>query len=633
MKEKRTEVDILRTLVKSLRSQIKLKKSGAKKNAKKKKTAENILLEATEDKEKTESPAQNLEQNQPSPNDNEAQPEDNIFGIWDEVLTKLTETLQNPTEIKSKELKEKCSKLPSFKIEELLPQIKDRINTTKQEIKTLFEQYREKKKELKTNPEIVEKIAEIYQKAKDLKRNLRKEFSREKGLYWGTYLVVEAATRQASKKKNPRFRPYNGEGHLAIQFQNGLSPDSLFKKNDLIYLEKAHASPKTKKALREYRLHFCVSRNKKEIMKAVLPLVYHREIPENGRVKWAHLIRRKVGAKYIYYVCFSVELDVASGIIEEIVKNLSGVKRGVAAVDIGWKLTENGLRAAYLVDDKGYKEELIIPKRYLERIEFADSLHSIRDRRFEEIKGITTKTLSELNVPNEIAERLKHLQKIRSRRKFLNFYKELKQSHPELNVEVNKETIEKLCPSFAQHDLLPPKITLFELIEGGKTKTETKVHTWGWWAVENHLFEMESNIRNNYKQFRNYMYECFSAKLAKQYDIVLLPEMDYSKLAQKNLPEKGVKYTTEADHLRFLCAPYVLQMKISAKTNAIKMKSAHYSRICSVCKFLNDQNVAKKPVFRCKNCNNQMDIDENSCKNILATYLSPDTGGTTNPGL
>lgn len=97
------------------------------------------------------------------------------------------------------------------------------------ELKVRVQQLRAKCRELrdaaKTHPGLIADTAEASDRRGVLQRALRNVFSRTFGLYSGTYLHIEAASRSANAGTEDPVRPrWDGSGALAIQLQGGHTP-------------------------------------------------------------------------------------------------------------------------------------------------------------------------------------------------------------------------------------------------------------------------------------------------------------------------------------------------------------------------------------------------------------------------
>lgn len=154
-----------------------------------------------------------------------------------------------------------------------------------------------------------------------LQRALRNVFSRTLGLYSGTYLHVEAAARSANAGREDPKRPIwrgvdeDGEGALAIQLQGGRTCADLFSGSDpSIGIERPMRAGQSRRmgsrTTCRYRLR---SGPCGKAVAIALPLVMHRDLPEDARVTWAKLVVSRVHEhRFDYSLQLTVESSQAS---------------------------------------------------------------------------------------------------------------------------------------------------------------------------------------------------------------------------------------------------------------------------------------------------------------------------------
>jgi predicted RNA-binding Zn-ribbon protein involved in translation (DUF1610 family) len=221
---------------------------------------------------------------------------------------------------------------------------------------------------------------------------------------WGTYLIIDkAAEQQRNGKMDPRHRPYNGEGRLAVQFQKGTTVDKLFGDDTRMQIApKLGGSPKR---------HMCkirIASNGRAPVWAEIEVFIHRPLPPDSRITWAWLQRVRRGRDYTYSLQITVEsatfLSVSTG-------------RKRVAVDLGWRVADrgaNGLRVAYWQDSNGEHGELRLDAKLLSALDYPAQLSGIETKWFEQARSELAAWLAATPHPEEHAARTANLASWRS---------------------------------------------------------------------------------------------------------------------------------------------------------------------------------------------------------------------------
>src|SRR3989304_5667793 len=145
----------------------------------------------------------------------------------------------------------------------------------------------------------------------------------DSGLYWGTYLCVEDAAQRSRRtsREAPRFRRWDGSGLLATQLQGGLAVPDLLAGTD----RRAQLVGEGKRRLLRLR----VGSTGRDPVWAAFPMVYHRDLPPEGTVKWARICCHRLGT----HTKWSAQI-VLDGLPEV---TLPSPTRGTVAIDVGWR--------------------------------------------------------------------------------------------------------------------------------------------------------------------------------------------------------------------------------------------------------------------------------------------------------
>ncbi len=263
--------------------------------------------------------------------------------------------------------------------------------TRAKELKSLLKDARAEfsaaKRSVASDPDVVAGIAAANEKAANAVKAERKVC----GVFWGTYLQVETAAQQARNGiPDPRFHRWTGDGHLAVQIQKGMPTSDVFDEDTRI---RVVAEPGRRDRVLFFRV--CSSETGKPVF-AKFRFKMHRELPP-GKVKWVHIIRRRVADHERWLVQFVVETEAVSVAVarQDCVSGPVGVD-GVAnatatksvGVDVGWRLKDNGdLRVAVAVDEAGVLNELVLPAALIKKDEHVAGLQSLRSKLMDEMKA------------------------------------------------------------------------------------------------------------------------------------------------------------------------------------------------------------------------------------------------------
>lgn len=183
----------------------------------------------------------------------------------------------------------------------------------------------------------------------DRSRRVR-EVQAQAGLYWcGRTEVLrnyEVARRRAMREgRRLKPRPWNGTGTVCVYFQKGLNVSAVFGGNGRLQIdpipEDAWKSPSrsVRRRLARTRVRMrIVAESDLSPVWLELPMTMHRPLPDGGVIRWASIIREQVGISFRHRLLLTVR-EPAPSVIERSV--------GAVGVDVGWRVTPDGLRVAY----------------------------------------------------------------------------------------------------------------------------------------------------------------------------------------------------------------------------------------------------------------------------------------------
>lgn len=463
-------------------------------------------------------------------------------------------------------------------------QIQDEIKALIAELRAVRQELKEAKKQVAADPKIQAKIAEANRRAADEVKAARKE----SGLYWPTYTIVEEAVRSARQSKaDPKFQKWDGSGRLAVHIQNGLPTEKVFGSDTRIRVEpvppEAWESPSrsTRRKLSRTRVWFRIGSEKRDPVWAVLPMVMHRPLPEDGLVKRVFLVRERIGTRYRYSVQFVVELP------EEPKPELGP---GTVAIDIGWRLMDDGLRVVYWYDSEGREGELRLPESLLVALQKPDDIRSIRDRNFNDAKAALAERLTGLELPAWLKERTAHLAQWRSVGRL---------------AALAIEWRDKRFP--------------------GDEEAFTGLEEWR--KRDKHLYEYEANLRDQAIMRRREIYRVFAANLRRRYNTVIMEKFDLRQVAEQPNAEEGPKERIRTRNLRVKAALSELRQAIvNAGLRVVEVPAEYSTMRCHVCGHTEAFDAARWLMHQCTRCGAVWDQDKNAAVNLLARGLQATAG-------
>lgn len=227
------------------------------------------------------------------------------------------------------------------------------------------------------------------------------------GVYWGTYLLAEAAMDRARQSPTPpQFRRWDGSGAVAVQIQGGLSVADLLAGSDtrLRLVARPGSDGWSDLFLRVGSGGKGGPRSREPVW-AVARVRLHRPLPESATVKWCSLFRERVAGSDHWRVLFTLTGEFAP-------KPRAPEGAPTVAIDLGWRVREDGsLRVAYWADDAGGEGEWTIPAADAARWRKSDDLQSTRDLIFDGVRSVLGAWLAGERPPAWLGERVRWLER------------------------------------------------------------------------------------------------------------------------------------------------------------------------------------------------------------------------------
>lgn len=416
------------------------------------------------------------------------------------------------------------------------------------------------------------------------------------GLYWSNYNAVLLSYEQARRKPGVlRFHAWaRSTGTLTVQIQGGISVADLFagRSNqiqiDPVDLEALSSSVRSvRRRTGRTTLRFRVrSGPNREPVWVTLPLVIHRPLPADGRIKMAILTRQPLPGQ----VRWSLSLVVAM--------TAPAPRSGATAgVDIGWRRTEHGIRVAVWVGSDGERGEVVLPHRLVEALDQNDQVRSLRDKHFNAVRPALTAWLANApDVPDWLREVTVTLPHWRSAARLAGL--------------VRRWESERFHGDDAGFAL---------------------AHAW--WRRDDHLWRWEVHQRDQVLRHRREVYRRAAHALVERYATIGLERFDLSPVARtkqrpfEDVPPDGADLSPVVRAQRVQAAVSVFRdaLRTAARhagVEVVEVPAALTTRICPRCGHDNRAvDFAAAIVYRCQGCGVSHDQDEAAAEMILRAAL------------
>lgn len=249
------------------------------------------------------------------------------------------------------------------------------------------------KTRIAADPEIRARLDAADERAAQRRREERARC----GVYWGTYLLVEASADQARKAKiDPAFTRsthdpdlveiagrelWLDEGRVGVQIQGGMSADELESDRRLQILHAPDRRTGRRAGTRRVLRVRIGSDDAGGPIWADWPMIMHRALPPAARIKGAVVSRRRADRRRWEW---SVEITIDAP--DRAAR--PAPSSDAVALNLGWCQTERGLRAGYMLGSDGAEMEIEIPPSIIERVEKSSAIESQRDQDLDEMRAV-----------------------------------------------------------------------------------------------------------------------------------------------------------------------------------------------------------------------------------------------------
>ena len=387
------------------------------------------------------------------------------------------------------------------------------------------------------------------------------------GCGWGSYLAIEQSLTGIRQGPPPKFLPWLGNGKLAVQLQGGMSLEEAELGDNRLRIETVVRGKQQNVWMR------IGSDENRNPLWAVVPVVLHRPLPRDAQIKWVYLTARRVACHTQWGICFV--LARAEGWKKD---DLSA--SGKVAVDLGWRLVNDGLRVAYWRGSDGQEGEVVISHADVSRWTKADDLRSIRDDRFNVARDALADWMENKELLPWLAEKTEHLRQWRSAARLAGVVVAWRDSRFDGDAEI------------------------FTTMEA-------------WRKKDKHLYEWQENQRRKSIAWREHLYRNLAADLSRRYKSVVVEDANWREIGAK--PDVGEAAENPiAARNRVIASPGLLRRFLRERfAEYVEVKSANTTQICGVCGKVMGVDAAATLSLVCPHCQNQEDQDRNAAGNML----------------
>lgn len=438
---------------------------------------------------------------------------------------------------------------------------------------------------------LVDEIKRINKVAHNLHLNARAHC----GLYWGTYLVMEAAMDASRKQplyhgvrpQDPSFVSWADScHHVGVQLQRGLAVPATFGGTSTqLRIDRDGVHPKPMRDGSPRRgavLSIRVASHKAKPVWATFPMVMHRDLPEDGDIRMATISRRRVGPN----TKWTVEIVVGEPVRAPSTSSIGGAM----AMDIGWRQRGDGsLKLASWVGEDGRGGEVTLDTKMVSGIRKAQELSGLRKDKFNLILDATRDWVMANSTvcPGWLTTIASHMHNWRSIGRLAALARRWRK--------------ERFEGDAVGYDLLE-----------------------AWRYHDQHLWSWESSQREKSLGARREQYRVFAAERAREYDVLVIEDFNLAAkgIAQHKDMEKGPENLTARSN-RQLAGVSILRLALvqaflARGKKVVKVPPAFTSKRCNVCKKITHLKAEERYV--CEHCGSEWDRDENARANLMDIY-------------
>ena len=448
-------------------------------------------------------------------------------------------------------------------------------------------------------PELLAAREAVHERVKSYCKLLRNASQ----VYWGNYMLIEAAASSAnSSPTKPKFKRWKREGQIGMQIQSPkpltfggalAGTDTRMRIERLADGGKIQAG--SRRSGRNAILHLRIGSDEhRKPIWGRWPFIMHRLPPLDAKIQWVWVQKQHRGPDVRWSVYVSVS---ESGVLMD--PKIEQDRKGIVALDPGWRVRDEGLRVGYWRDDEGNSGEYVIPAELVGKKRHAEAVGGDRDKHFNGFR------------PHLVAW----------------FRGQIKGSLPDW-IRKSARTLWQWKSANRLYDLamrwrapknrFPGDEAIFEEVQA-------------WAKQDRHLHAWTAHETAKALDHRNELYRLWSVDLARHYCAVVTEDFDVpSVMGRKGLPEDasdGEKIRADrASSNRHLAAPGIFRRILiescRARGTLVVKDPPEWTTIdCAICGVRIPWDPAPKIEHRCEACGNVIDQDDQACRNLLAPYV------------
>jgi len=417
-------------------------------------------------------------------------------------------------------------------------------------------------------------------------------------LFWGTknhcvQRVELAVSKRMEIGQPPMFQPWSRDGVLYAQVINGMDAASVFDcKHGVVQIEtlpRDHRDSKRFGKRFPALVRMRVGSDGRKPIWCTVKASIHRKFPPGSRIMAVQLIRRQ----HMYYQhndglwhpYDDYEIQFTLRIPEE-PRKYDPAKSLCAAIDLGWRVREDGLRVGLWADSDGNKGEFMLPAIEFEMKSRAERIQSYRDIDMNECLKSVIEWRSTLDAIPEWLEKA-GIKNVHAWRSVSALYRLLSV------MEDNKE----FAPA------------MLEVLRK-------------WRAREAHLQQYQRGLVWHQEARRLDYYRNLAAQFERKYNYVIFEDMLITDLRTDKEAEDETMSNDQIKNMRMyrnLSAIGLLRqcfVQKFGKPNVILGKTEFTTIDCHSCGTRNDFD-KRRLVMKCTHCGIEIDQDYNAALNLL----------------
>jgi transposase len=464
-------------------------------------------------------------------------------------------------------------------------------------------------------PEVLAVSEEAKKKVKNAEQAHRKAGARA-GMYGAKGIVRQAFLAACKPPKRgraggvrPRFRrePWNT---IEEQIPTGMTTEMLFACTHPgvrvaplpVSQWDTRSGCRSAKTTLHLRTDNAVTRKDEERRWAVFPMLMHRPLPSNAKILRVNVSRSQRGNRWKWEAHFVVELPDVEPVYDG----------RVIAVDLGWRVFDDGSRVAMAYDGEGF-HELRIPHRLREKREHADSLDAIRDHNLNSLK-------EELRAFIAVSQRGQEVETVPHR---------LDGDEAALVTNVSGAWLLDEWPHLSRSQ--SPKVftRLYYVWGNNRFVGDEGIFEAlrAWLKQDRHIWEWADYERAKVVAGRKNIFYNWLAQITQGAQTVVFEDMDLTAFAAKNVNDiagkdknlRKARSSAAPGDLRLL-AEHVAKRKGIA---FVKVSAVNTTRTCADCRHVNAFDIPENLRQVCASCGRSFDQDENAARNIYALFHAP----------